>query len=153
MHIDNKKQVAHISIVFTLVIITLFVMLGAHYLMGSIKNENTVYLLWIGLIIVLFLFRNGGFEFVMADFNVEEIDIKYYRIFPFGRKYNRIVIPNEMLGYYKIQKGVGPLFSNLILFQNKSGEMAQYPPIGMAAVNSEMQKKLIEQFNKITGKE
>jgi hypothetical protein len=151
MHIDNKKQVTQINIIFSLIIITILVLLGAHYLLGTVTNEDMIYSLWSALIVVLLLFRYGGFEFVMVDFNEDETDIKYYRIFPFGRKYNRIVIPNELLGYFKIQKGIGHLFSSLILFQNRSVEMAQYPPIGLAAVNSDMQKKLLEQLNKISG--
>ncbi len=153
MHIDNKKQATHINVVFSLIIITLFVILGAHYLMGTVSDENIIYTLWTVLIFVLLLFRYGGYEFVMVDFNDDEIDIKYYRIFPVGRKYNRVVIPNDLLGFYKIQKGIGPVFSSLVLFQNRGGEMAQYPPIGLAAVNPEMQKKLNEQFNKIMGEE
>ena len=153
MHIDNKKQATSVNVIFSLIIISLFMILGAHYLMGTIRDENIIYMLWTGLIIVILLFRYGGYEFVMVDFNEDEIDIKYYRIFPVGRKYNRVVIPNDLLGFYKIQKGIGPVFSNLILFQNRAGEMAQYPPIGLAAVNPEMQKKLIEQLNKIMGEE
>jgi len=151
MHIDNKKQVTHINMIFSLKIIIVLIILGAHYLTGIVKDDDVVYLLWTVLAGLVVVFRYGGFEFVMVDFNEDEIDIKYYRIFPFGRKYNRVIIPNEMLGYFKIQKGFGPLFSTLILFQNRSGEMAQYPPIGMAAVNAEMQKALLDQFNKVTG--
>jgi len=150
MRIDNKKQVAHINIIFSLIIITILLILGSHYLLGTFTDEDMIFSLWTALIVVVLLFRYGGFEFVMIDFGEDEIDIKYYRIFPFGRKFNRIVIPNELLGYFKIQKGIGPLFSSLILFQNRRGEMAQYPPIGMAAVNNEMQKKLLEQLNKIS---
>jgi hypothetical protein len=151
MHIDNKRQATQINIIFSLIIITIFVILGAHYLLGTVTDENMIYSLWSALIVILLLFRYGGFEFVMVDFNEDEIDIKYYRIFPFGRKYNRIVIPNELLGYFKIQKGIGPLFSSLILFQNRNGEMAQYPPVGLAAVSNDMQKKILEQLNKIAG--
>jgi hypothetical protein len=151
MHIDNKKQVAQINIIFSLIIITILLFLGAHYLLGIFTDEDMIFSLWTALIVVVFLFRYGGFDFVMIDFGDDEIDIKYYRVFPFGRKFNRIVIPNELLGYFKIQKGAGPLFSSLILFQNRSGEMAQYPPIGMAAVNNDMQKKLLEQLNKVSG--
>ncbi len=149
MHIDNKKQASRFNMIFSLIVIVLLIVLAAHYLMGTIQDENLIYSLWSGLIIVLLLFRYGGFEYISVDFNDDEIDIKYYRLFPFNRKFNRIVIPDKLLGDFKIQKGIGSLFSALILFQNRSGAMAQYPPIGMAAVNSDMQRKLLEQLKKI----
>ncbi len=141
------------SMIFSLIVIVLLVVLTAHYIMGAVEDENMIYSLWMLLVVVLLLFRYGGFEYVSVDFSNDEIDIKYYRLFPFNRKFNRIVISDDLLGDFKIQKGIGPLFSAMILFQNRSGAMAQYPPIGMAAVNSDMQRKLLEQFKKIMGGE
>jgi hypothetical protein len=150
MQIDNRKQSSLINIIFSLIIIATLVVLATHYISDtSFCGEEMVIPLWAVLIGILLTYRYGGFEYVSFDFNDDDIDIKYYRLFPFGRKYNRIIIPNELLGDFKIQKGIGTIFSSLILYQNRGGAMAQYPPVGMAAITKEIRHNLLKELNDI----
>ncbi len=152
MQIENRKQVSHINIIFSLIIVAILIVLGTHYISNtSFYSEEMVLPLWVGLIFVLLVYRYGGFEYVSFEFNDDDIDIKYYRLFPFGRKYNRIIIPYELLGDFKIQKGIGTVFSSLILYQNRAGAMAQYPPIGLAATTQDLRAKLLKELNGIKG--
>jgi len=148
MQIDNKESISMINIHFSIMIISMLTVLVVNYVTDLLSYSNeTVYSIWGVLLITVFVYRYGGFEYVSFTFNDTEVDIKYYRLFPFNRKFNRIVIPNEMLGDFKIQKGIGNIFSTLILFQNRGGAMAQYPPIGMAATSKSMRDKLIKKLH------
>ncbi len=150
MKIENRKQIRHINIIFPMLIGAITIVLGVELISDTSFYSIEVFLpLWIGLSIVLLVYRYGGFEYVSFDFTDDEIDIKYYRLFPFDRKYNRIVIPNELLGDFKIQKGIGNIFSTLIIYQNRGGAIAQYPPIGMAATSKSMRSKLIKKLKEI----
>lgn len=149
MQTDNQKQVGNINIYFSLIIIAIIVVFGSHYIFNIYFNERLILSLWILLILTLLIYRYGGFEYISFEFTDDNIDIKYYRLFPLGRKYNRIVIPNEFLGDFKMNPGYGGLFSSLVLYQNKSGVMAQYPPIGLAALSHEMKDVITKEFNKI----
>ncbi|GEM_PF-4085349 len=150
MQIDNKESISLVNIHFSIMIIAMLTVLAVNYATDLLKySEETVYSIWGVLLITVFVYRYGGFEYVSFTFNNSEVDIKYYRLFPFNRKFNRIVIPNEMLGDFKIQKGFGSIFSFLIIYQNRGGAMAQYPPIGMAATTRSMRGKLIKKLNEM----
>ncbi len=150
MHIDNKESISLVNIHFSIMIIAMLTVLAVNYATDLLKySEETVYSIWGVLLITVFVYRYGGFEYVSFTFNDSEVDIKYYRLFPFNRKFNRIVIPNEMLGDFKIQKGFGSIFSFLIIYQNRGGAMAQYLPIGMAATTRSMRGKLIKKLNEM----
>ncbi len=148
MHIDNKESISFVNIHFSIMIITMLTVLVVNYVTDLLMySDETIYSILGVLIITVFVYRYGGFEYVSFTFNDREVDIKYYRLFPFNRKFNRIVIPNEFLGDYKIQKGIGTIFSYLIIYQNRGGAMAQYPPIGMAATSKSMRNKLIKKLH------
>ena len=150
MQIDNKESISLINIHFSIIIIAILSALIVNYVTDLLTYSNeTVYSMWGVLLITVFLYRYGGFEFVSFVFKDDEVDIKFYRLFPFNRKFNRIVIPNEFLGDFKIQKGVGNIFSSLIIYQNRGGAMAQYPPIGMAATSKKMRSKLIKKLHEL----
>lgn len=150
MQIDNKESISLINIHFSIIIIAILSALIVNYVTDLLSYSNeTVYSIWGVLLIVVFFYRYGGFEFVSFDFKDDEVDIKFYRLFPFNRKFNRIVIPNEFLGDFKIHKGVGNIFSSLIIYQNRGGAMAQYPPIGMAATSKKMRNKLIKKLHEL----
>ena len=148
MQIDNKESIGMVNIHFSIMIIAMLTVLVVNYVTDMLSySDETVYSIWGVLLITVFVYRYGGFEYVSFTFNDTEVDIKYYRLFPFNRKFNRIVIPNEMLGDFKIQKGIGTIFSTLILYQNRGGAMAQYPPIGMAATSKSMRDKLMKKLH------
>jgi hypothetical protein len=148
MRIDNKESIGMVNIHFSIMIISMLTVLVVNYVTELLSySDETVYSIWGVLLITVFVYRYGGFEYVSFTFNDTEVDIKYYRLFPFNRKFNRIVIPNEMLGDFKIHKGIGVIFSALILYQNRGGAMAQYPPIGIAATSKSMRDKLMKKLN------
>ena len=152
MQINNQKQVGTINIFFSLIIIAIITLFGAHYIFDIYFNERLIFSLWILLILTLLIYRYGGFEYVSFEFTDDNVDIKYYRLFPLGRKYNRIVIQNEFLGDFKINPGYGGLFSSLVLYQNKVGVMAEYPPIGLAAISHKMKAEIGKEFSNIIKK-
>ncbi len=148
MQIDNKESIGMVNIHFSIMIIAMLTVLIVNYVTDLLSySDETVYSIWGVLLITVFVYRYGGFEYVSFTFNDTEVDIKYYRLFPFNRKFNRIVIQNEILGDFKIHKGIGTIFSTLILYQNRGGAMAQYPPIGMAATSKSMRNKLLKKLH------
>jgi hypothetical protein len=149
MQIDNKKQVGLLSLLFPLSIVALFIALAMFYFSDFITSKDVAIGLWIILAIVVILYRFAGFEFVSITFQDNKIDLKYYRLFPAGRKYNRVLIPFDALGKYEIQNGFGGLFSKLILYQKTKGTLAKYPGVGIAALPHRAQKQLMQQFTRI----
>jgi len=150
--IDNGKQVKKINTVFSGIIIILLMILGAYYVFDiAIVNSDLIMPVWTVLGLLLIAYRFGGFEYISIEFTDDNIDIKYYRLFPFDRTFNRIVIPNDMFGDFKVQKGIGGLFSYLILYQNRGGAMAQYPPIGLSATTHAFRTSMLKSLNDLKG--
>ncbi|NPA36573.1 MAG: hypothetical protein GXO47_06965 [Chlorobi bacterium] len=148
--IDNSKQARKISYIFSVTIIILMIILGAYYVFDiELTDKELMMPLTTLLGLIIIAYRFGGFENISVEFGDDNLEIKYYRLFPFDRDFNRLVIPVELLGDYKIQKGIGSLFSYLILYQNRAGAMAQYPPIGLSATTSEFRSKLLSGLNNL----
>lgn len=149
MKINNQKKATNTSTFFLFAIIITSALLLVAYLGNVAVLLQGVAGLWIVLVALILMFRFGGYHFMEIEISGHEADIKYYRLFPFGRQYKRIKIKGQQLQTVKIHKGFAGIAANLQIDVSTSKGKARYPFIGLAAVSPSDRKKMEEVLKKI----
>ncbi len=149
MKLTNQKEATTIGLIFSGGVILTAILLMTVYFGALESLQSTIPLLWSLLIVLILLYRFAGYHFMNIEINNHEADIKYYRIFPIGRKYKRVKIKGQQLHNVKVHNGILGIGANLQLDVNTSKGRARYPFIGLGAVTYNNRKKIAEALNKI----
>ncbi len=148
MIISNEQTVKSIGMRFSIAIILLSLIFLSSIIFDALQ------LWWLqypsaGLIILtVLLFRFGGFHYILANISENTLEIKFYNIFPYKRKFRLIKISAAHIHKIKIRKGIWGIGKGLILFQNTGKTIAKYPFIGLSALNAENYNKILLHINK-----
>ncbi|RCW36664.1 hypothetical protein [Marinilabilia salmonicolor] len=95
----------------------------------------------IGLIALFFYI--GGYCYVHVEVeNNANLMVKYYNLFPVGRKFKAFRIPLQNFHHHEIRFGAAGMVSKLVLFQRMQGGVAKYPPVGLSAMGKTGREKL-----------
>lgn len=102
----------------------------------------------IGLVALFFYL--GGYYFVQIEVkNNKDLMIKYYNLFPAGRKFKAFQIPLNQFHHHEITYKTGGTTCWLELFQRMQGGIAKYPAVGLSAVNNEGRKEISKFLKKL----
>jgi hypothetical protein len=95
-------------------------------------------------------FYVGGYYFLQIEVKEDkELMVKYYNLFPAGRKFRAFKIPLQQLHHHEIEYKTGGLTPWLILYQNMKGGIAKYPPLGLSATTKKERHKIVEFLKKL----
>lgn len=95
-------------------------------------------------------FYVGGYNYIRIEVeNNKNLVIKYYNLFPVGRKFKAFKIPLQNFHHHEIVYSMGGLTSNLVLFQRMQGGVAKYPPVGLSAAGSDGRKEISDFLSKL----
>lgn len=147
--IINTRRAQNVALFFNGSILLLLVSLMTIYF-GNFTTLNT--LAWVLLAVaamLVALFRFGGYHFMEIDLTSHEADLKYYRIFPFGRTYRRIKIKGNQLRTIHLHQGWLGFGANLRLEVHTPKGNARYPFIGLGAVSRTDRLRIAEALRKM----
>lgn len=143
---NNQTTVQKVSVSFSLVIMICLIVVGITLLFDVVfRVEAGLAAGCLGGLAML-LFRFGGYEYLLVKTENQVLEIRYYHVFPFGRKYKMVRIPTDQLSQIKLVKGFMGVRSQLILYQKKNQSVSKYPGIGLAAVSRNQLKELLSLF-------
>nr|WP_321405548.1 hypothetical protein [uncultured Carboxylicivirga sp.] len=148
---NNKKQVGLRGMILALMVLIALGLVAGNYLIIEPRNITLELILWGVLLVAIAVYYFGGFYYVDVELTAEKIDIKFYRLFPFGRQYKRILIPVEKVKKIKLSKGLGGLGRSLKIEGSIQGRHAIFPSVGIAACDKTQineLKKYIDFINK-----
>ncbi len=148
---NNKKQVGSWSLYLALLVLIALGAISVNYLLFDVRNQILDIALWGFLVLSVVLFYFGGFNYVDLALSAEKVDIKYYNLFPFGRQYNRILVPTDKIKKIKMNRGLGVIGRKLAIEGIIQGRHALFPSVGLAACTKQQLQQIqlfIDTFNK-----
>lgn len=148
---NNKKQVASWGVFLTFLFIAALSLLGGYYLLVEVRQQSIELILWGFFLVTGLVFYFGGFCYVDVDLSPQKIDVKFYKLFPLGRQYKRILLPMEKLKKMKVVGGLGVVGRRLLIEGSLKGRKALFPSVGLAACNRKQIKEItsfVESINK-----
>jgi len=102
----------------------------------------------IGLVALFFYL--GGYYYILIEVNNnKDLMIKYYNLFPAGRKFKAFKIPLQQFHHHEIQHKTGGLTTWLVLYQKMQGGIAKYPPVGLSAAGESGRKEISDFLGKL----
>ena len=141
-NVNNKKQVKSKGMFLGFLFLVVVVALGLYYFYLENRGSYLGLVLWACFGGVIALFKWGGFCYVEVMIEKGNLDVKYYGLFPIGRKYKRILIPTKKISQVKIAPGIFSIGRRLIIIRKSKGQLINYPAVGLAAFNQGQVKKL-----------
>jgi hypothetical protein len=151
--ISNQKQSSRSLLIFSGTWMVLVIILALAFL------EVFESPLWVrlGLVIVTGLvplyFYLGGFYYISVEVESNRnLMVKYYNLFPVGRRFQAFRIPLKQLDHHEIQTKAGGLLRQLVFFQKMQGGIAKYPPLGLSAVDFQGRKEINDFLKKLETK-
>jgi len=148
-NVNNKKQVKSTGLVLGFLLLVVTAALGGYYFLREQQLIGLEVTLWLSFVLVGVLFKWGGFCYVEVAIEKNNLDVKYYDLFPIGRKYERILIPTKKIGQAKIAPGIFSIGRRLIITRKSKGQQINYPAVGLAAYNKEQVDKLAKLLNQL----
>ncbi len=146
--ITNKKESSRSLMIFSLSWVILIVAFAATFFISGPLPSWVRPVLIIALVLVLIIFYTGGFFFIRAEKKESVLEIKYYNLFPVGRKFQAMQVPLKQFHHYEIKESFGGWFRWMILFQEMRGGIAKFPRVGLSAVGRSTLKELEELLGK-----
>lgn len=144
--INNIQSGKRIGFVFTILILLVIGVLISvifsdyvhNLLVGTIAG---------GLLIILFIiYKYAGFYYLIVEQRGNLMELKYYQVFPYGRKFKMIQVQKDQLRRVDFEDGFLGLGRCMILFQMKKGGVAKYPKIWLSALNKKELTQIKELF-------
>jgi len=90
-------------------------------------------------------FYLGGYHYLQLEVkDNKELMVRYYNLFPVGRKFRAFKIPLQQFHHYELKNGAGGATTWLTLFQKMKGGVAKYPPVGFSAIDRATRKEIID---------
>lgn len=97
-------------------------------------------------VVFILLFKFLGMDFLTIELQGDELEIKHYSIFPFGRRYNMFKIPLDRIHDAVIKNGF--IGSQLIVYQQTAKGLAKYPPLPLLGLSSKDKQELLKVLKK-----
>lgn len=114
---------------------------------GVVRTAGHIYAVAYILLSVL-VWAKGGIWFLEFTFNDDVYEFRYYILTaPFGAK-RMVRIPVENLYAFAVRSSFLKLRKRLVLYQERSGKIFEYPPIPLGNLFLEKQKQVLEQLKK-----
>ena len=148
-NVNNKNQVKSTGLILGFLLLVVTAALGGYYFLREQQLISLEVTLWLCFVLVGVLFKWGGFCYVEVAIEKNNLDVKYYDLFPIGRKYKRILIPTKKISQAKIAPGFFSIGRRLILTRKSKGQQINYPAVGLAAYNKEQVDKLGKLLNQL----
>ena len=95
------------------------------------------------VLITILIYRFGGYHFINASFSENAVEIKFYNLFPYGRKFRMIKIIPSQIKQIRILKGFMGIGRGVILYQNTGKSVAKYPYIGLSSINANDRNRIL----------
>jgi len=149
-NVNNKKQVKSKGLILGFVLMVATAALAGYYFFREQQFLGLEIFLWLSFVLVVALFKWGGFCYVEVEIEKNNLDVKYYNLFPIGRKYERILIPTKKISQVKIAPGILSIGRRLILTRKSKGQQINYPAVGLAAFNKGQVDKLVKLLNQLS---
>ena len=148
--ISNQKQSARALMVFSAVWAGLVIIFALSFF-ELFSSPLWMRLVLAGIIgLAALFFYVGGYNYIKIEVeNNKNLVIKYYNLFPVGRKFKAFKIPLQNFHHHEIVYGLGGLTSNLLLFQRMQGGVAKYPPVGLSAAGADGRKEISNFLSKL----
>ncbi len=115
--------------------------------------------LWMRVVLAVFIglaalyFYLGGHYFIRIEVkNNKDLMVKYYNLFPVGRKFKAFQIPLRQFHHHEIKYSAGGLTSWLILYQRAPGGLAKYPAVGLSAAGKSGREEISKFLRKVEKK-
>jgi len=148
-NVNNRKQVKSTGLILGFMLLVVTAALGGYYFLREQQLLSLEVTLWLSFVLVAVVFKWGGFCYVEIAIEKNNLDVKYYNLFPIGRKYERILIPTKKISQVKIAPGFFSIGRRLILTRKSKGQQINYPAVGLAALNKEQVGKLEKLLNQL----
>ncbi|PWD99954.1 hypothetical protein [Marinilabilia rubra] len=99
-------------------------------------------------------FYLGGYHYIQLEVkDNKDLMVKYYNLFPVGRKFRAFQIPIKNLHHHEVKYGAGGFTSWLIIFQRMQGGLAKYPAVGLSAMSNKGRQEMIKYLSKLENKQ
>lgn len=142
--INNETQGRKIGFYFTMFTVALIAILAAT-LLFEIKKELIVQISCLSLLVLaVLLFKLGGFYYLIIELKNDVLEIKFYTVFPYGRKFKMIRAEINQLDRVEYSNGLLGVGRSLSMYQKKKDGSAKYPVIGLSALSKADFTKLNE---------
>lgn len=155
MKFDNQKTAIRIYLwkmflaIFFATLIILFLTITWFDKPDLGLEKSKLVLISAGLYLFIILVINLlDLNYIYFNDNGDQIVIRYYPMRPIGRKKKAIQIPKISLEGFEIKNSLFGLRKSLILFQKTKKGSAQYPAIGIRALNYKEQNIIINQLRR-----
>ncbi|MGM0375478.1 MAG: hypothetical protein ACQEQ0_01760, partial [Bacteroidota bacterium] len=134
--VSNQKQSSRALLVFSGIWMVLVIIFALSFF-GLFESSMWVRAGLIGLIgLVALWFYLGGYYYISLEIeNNRDLMVKYYNLFPMGRRFQAFRIPLKQYHHHEIKTEAGGLKRQLILYQKMQGGIAKYPPVGLSAMD------------------
>ncbi|WP_462319172.1 hypothetical protein [Marinilabilia sp.] len=151
--ISNRKESARALLAFSGIWAGLVIIFALSFL-DVFTSPIWLRLVLAGVIgLAALLFYLGGYHYIQLEVqNNQELMVKYYNLFPVGRKFQAFKIPLKNLHHHEIRYGAGGMTSWLIVFQKMQGGLAKYPAVGLSAMSKKGRNEIIEYLSKLENK-
>ncbi len=149
-NVSNKKQVKSIGLALGFLLLVVTSALASYYFFREQQMLNLEIALWISFVLVVVLFKWGGFCYVEVEIDNTNVDVKYYDLFPIGRKFKRILIPIAKISQVKIAPGLAFIGRRLVITRKSKGHKIAYPAVGLAAFNNDQMNRLVKMIQQIS---
>ena len=146
LKLDNTKTGRRIGFVFTVLILFFVAMLFVG--ISSDNNYSLMIQVISGVLVVMMsiLFKFGGFDYLLIQKEEDDIEIKFYSVFPYGRKFRMIKINRLQVDKIEITNGFLGLNKSLTIYQKKKDGSAKYPKVCLSALNKDDFKSITTLF-------
>ncbi len=151
--ISNQKQSTRALMIFSAVWAGLVIVFALSFF-ELFSSPLWMRLVLAGIIgLAALFFYVGGYNYVRIEVDKnKDLMVKYYNLFPVGRKFKAFKIPLKNFHHHEIVYDLGGLTSKLILFQRMQGGIAKYPPVGLSAAGKDGRKEIREFLSKLEKK-
>ena len=143
MIISNEQSTREVGLWFSLIITFLTVVFLTSILVEPIQVWWIQYPSAALTLLTILVFRFGGFHYISTSLANQEIEIKFYNIFPYGRKFRMIKTSAKQLQRIVIRKGFLGIGRGMILYQQTGNQVAKYPFIGLSALNENDRTRIL----------
>lgn len=139
---NNKKTASTFIRIFGISWLASLAILVYTFLSRTAVSQNFQILMLVVVVLLPVIFAKGGFYYIEIANSKGNLLIRYFNLFPIGRKYKALQIPLERYSHYEIKGSMGVLFSFLYVYEDTARGLARYQPIGLTALRSEEKENL-----------
>lgn len=145
--VNNKSKGRVVGFWFSMSIIAILGVLVALFVFeieSSLDIKIGVAVLGVA---VVSLFKFGGFDYLIVELKDKTVEVKFYSVFPYGRKFRMIRINEKQISKVEFVNGFLGVGNKMLIYQDKKGQLEKYPNVYLSALSNSEDKALKEFFN------